>query len=275
MPIILLFLISFTFAESFEIRNLLERTFTRDNTYCQMGKRRIEIQIRGDSRYTETKDSGYGIHFLFYPVKEGALLPLNGDKLNTYRLFKGSGSLCSKSYGFLLDENTLAVLFLKENRPYKDKLSIQLFNLSNISPGAVVETNFLTDQAESVEDGFIFRTFSERNDMDMGTVTLFGEVFTYQDRDFRYWMKYNLKGFEILPKQSFLKSEWKDFFKDEKDFSTAAGWSKKEKAFKNQTLYVAVNHKLKKRCVLLADKRKKLTGSEEGWRCLMENRPYK
>lgn len=268
MPILLLLLTTFAFGESFEIRALREKTFTRDNTYCQMDKKRVEIQIRSDSSNTENKKDRYGEYIFFYPLTEGELLSVNEDKLHNYRFFSGENTLCSKSRGYLIDKDRLAVLFLKENRPFRDKLSFQVFDIKNARPMNVIDTDFTVDSAELFPDGFLFRTYAERVEQDMGHITINNSKFFFQDRDFSIWMKYTgAKGFEISPAESFQKFSWIKHFKDEKDFLAASGWDPVEKKFKNSVLYVAVNHKENKECVLLSPIKIKMTGNEN-WRCL-------
>ncbi len=80
------------------------------------------------------------------------------------------------------------------------------------------------------------------------------------------WIKYNSFGFELQPKVSYEKLAFKKYFKDENDFLTMTGWDAKAKKFSNNVLYVAVNHKSKKKCILMMDKKTKITGSEP-WRC--------
>jgi hypothetical protein len=269
--LILLTLLSTAFAQSPtpkpSARNLAEKTYTRDNTFCHMGKKRIEIQIRSFNKFTEPKEKGYGENFFYVPLKKEKLLELNKDQLNSYRFFKGIDSLCSKSLGFLIKPHTLAILFLKENRPDEDKLTLQLFDIKSALPGKIIETDYMVDAAEAYEDGFIFRTLQLRSGTTLGKLKIAGQDFIYQDRQFSYWMKYGPSGFEMKPGISFEKFQWKAYFKEEKDFLEATGWDESEKKFKNHYLYIAINHALKKECILLTPAKMVPTGSEPGWHC--------
>lgn len=263
---IFLFLFSFAWADV-SIRSLAETTYTRDNTYCQLGNKKVEIQIRSEASHTEPKEKNYGEYIFIYPRTKPKLLPINQDKLNTFRLFLGRNTLCTKSYGYALAKDKVAVLFLKENRPFMDKLAIQVVNPETLKGEEVIETDFRSDKTEKIEGGFLFRTYEERNGLEMGKVKLQDVEYTFQDRDFSYWMKYTLKGFEISGPVSYQYFQWKNYFKDEKDFFTASGWNDTEKKFSNSVLYVAVNHKIKKECILLSPTKLKISGSELGWRC--------
>lgn len=267
MYIFLLLLISSSFAQTVDVRSLREKTYTRDNTYCHMGKERIEIQIRSDVSQTEPNEKDYGEYIFYYIKKAPYLLALNVDKLSNYRFFPGRETVCTKSLGYMLDQNKLAVLFLKENRPFMDKLSIQMFDATAITPGEVVETEFTTDKTEGLPGGFMFRTYAERQALEMGSVKISDIEYFFQDRDFPFWIKYTNAGFEIQGAASFERSPWKNHFKDEQDFLTAAGWDAVNKKFINTVLYVAVNFKHKKQCVLLMPAKTKISGSET-WRCL-------
>lgn len=267
MYIFLLLLISQVYGESVDVRSLKEKTYTRDNSYCRMGKERVEIQIRSDAHHTEPNEKNYGEYILFYKKTRPSLLPLNLDKLNNYRFFPGRETACSKSLGYMLDKDKLAILFLKENRPFMDKLSLQLFDATAIAPGAVVDTEYMTDKTELVPGGFIFRTYAERQGLEMGSVKIQDIEYFFQDRDFPYWVKYTNAGFETEVTESFKHSPWKKHFKDEQDYLTASGWDASSKKFKNAVLYVAVNHQHKKECILLMPSKTKISGTEL-WRCL-------
>jgi hypothetical protein len=259
--------ISLAFAEAPEIRSLMETTYTRDNTYCQFGKQRVQIQIRGVASHTEPNEKNYGELMVIYPEDTPKVLPINQDKLHTYRLFNGKSALCSKSVGYTIGKDKVAVLFLKENRPFMDKLTFQIIDIKTLLPEAVVESDYGSDLTEIAPDGFYFRTQEERTLGAMGKLTIQDVPYTYQDRNFSYWVKYSAKGFEISAPLSFQNFQWKSHFKDENDFFEASGWDKTEMKFKNTFLSIAVNHSLKKECILLSAQIIKPDGSEPGWRC--------
>lgn len=260
-------LISLASATGMDTRSLRETTYTRDNTYCQIGNQKVEIQIRSEARHTEPKEKNYGEFIFFYPDELPKLLPLNKDKLSNYRFFEGPNTLCSKSLGYALDKEKVVILFLKENRPFMDKLSFQIINTKTFEGEDVIDTEFMSDKTEAASDGFLFRTYDHRHVLEMGKTKIKDVDHTFQDRDFPIWMKYSLKGFEVSGPVSYEKFQWKNYFKDQNDFYVTSGWDEKEKKFKNAILYVAVNHKLKKECILLSAAKVKISGEEAGWRC--------
>lgn len=261
-------LISAALAESIDLRNLKEKTYTRDNTYCKFGPKRVEFQIRSESKFSDRREKAYGEYVVFYPEEENMeLLKLNKDMLHTFRLFYGKSDLCSKTYGFKIGKDKTAILFLQENRPFKDKLIIQLLNSSGTVAQDTIHTQYISDQAEAYPDGFIFRIHSERLDIEMGKIKMKDIDYTYQDREFISWMSYTSEGFKHLPTQTYFKFSWKHLFKDEQDFLTSSGWTESSGTFANQKLFMAVNLKLKKECVLMLPEKMNITGTEPGWRC--------
>lgn len=248
-------------------KDLVEQSFARDNTFCQVGGNRIEFSVRGYSKFTEPKDKGFG-ELLFYRVKESFQHIDAAEAGSRYlRFFKSEKGLCSKAASYDVDGDTFALLLLKANRPYKDKLVIQLFDSKKLKPLKTINTDYMADKSMHAPGGFTFRTNSERLDIEMGSVMMNDQKFTFQDRDFQEWINFEKENFFINEKLTYQESPFKDFFKDEADFLTATGWSSADKKFNNRTIYVAVNHQLKKECVLVLPAPTKLKGNEEGWRC--------
>jgi len=101
----------------------------------------------------------------------------------------------------------------------------------------------------------------------MGKIKIQEIEYTYQDRDFPIWISYNKFGFSISPEKTFSEFPFNKLFKDQNDFLNEIQWNDKEKKIQNNILFVAVNHKLKKECILITGQGHKVTGSETGWRC--------
>lgn len=257
---------SLTFAAPNSI-DTIEKTFPRDNTFCQVGAAKVEFSIRGLNKYTEPKDRGYGEHVFYNHAQKERVLNVSQGFSGLFRFFPGESSLCSKFSSFDLDGETFALLLQKANRPHKDKLVIQLFDSKNIKPIKVISTDYLSDKALFAPGGFYFRTNGERLDIDMGTYTKSDKKFTYQDRDFQEWMLYDKEGFRISEKVTYQQSPFKDFFNDEPDFLKATGWSAEEKKFQNKIFYLSVNHQIKEKCIIVVSARQKFNGTEAGWRC--------
>ena len=148
-----------------------------------------------------------------------------------------------------------------------DKLAFQILNAKTFVAEDVVDTEYMTDMTEGTENGFLFRTYERREGLEMGKTHINNIEYIFQTRGFPIWMKYSSAGFEISGSASYQKFQWKDYFKSEKDFFDNSVWDGKEKKFKNSVLYIAVNHSLKKECILLTATKIQITGTESGWRC--------
>ncbi len=254
-------------APTVEARNLSEKTFTRDNAFCHFKNKTIEIQIRGDGRSIERKEAGYGQYIFHIDQEDYSLLPINSERLGRYKFFQGKKSLCSKPMAVKLDLNTVAVLFQKENDPFKDKLIIQLYDFNSATAKEVIESQYLTSEVELLANGFIFKSVAEKIDREVGKVTIAGHEYIYQDQDMNPWLSYTLKGFEIMPSLTYHKSQWKSFFKDESDFFMFTGWNNTSKQFNNPYVYTAINHQLKKECLLFYPTPQRKLDGTEFWRC--------
>jgi hypothetical protein len=264
---LLFFILSFAYADPQDLRNLFEKTYTRDNTFCELGKEKTQIQIRSIESKTELDQQKYGEYIFYSSELSHKLMPLNQDNLGNYRLFHGVGTICSKSLAFRLTKDLVAILFLRENSPHRDQLSIQLFNTKSFSPEKAIDTDYQVDKVISTKDGFAFGTRYDRMGIESGKIKM-GEIdYLYQDRDFGHWVQFTHAGARLSPAMSFEHFEFKSLFKDEKDFLLASGWDEKGNRFTKSILFVAVNHELKKECILLTETKMKLNGSEAGWRC--------
>lgn len=264
---ILAFILSLNLFAASESMNVFEQSFPRDNTFCSFKGKRVEILIRGMNKFTEPKERGYG-EYLFYRFspKKPRLMETNKYRTDSLKFFLGVSPICSKSHGYKIDDSTIAVLLKKENRPFKDKLVIQMFNAVTMEPKETLETNYLTEKAKKIEGGFAFSSFTEMMNPEIGKVQINNETFIFQEKDFPVWIGYTSKGFELLPDLTYDRSPWRKSFKEKKDFLEAAGWNEAEKKFTKQIVYLAINHKLKKKCLLLLEAKQKPVGNE-AWIC--------
>lgn len=251
---------------SMNTADLYESTWPRDNTFCQIGNKKIEFSIRGHAKYTEPKDRGYGELIFFELDDKHVMIPDADGRSGYFRFFKGENGLCSKAASYDIDGGTFALLLLKSNRPYKDKLVIQLFDTKKFKPLETFSTEYMADKTMFAPGGFTFRINSERMEIEMGVVTLEGKKFTYQDRDFQEWMNFEKRKFSINEKLTYQESPYKRFFKDEEDFLKTTGWSASDKKFSHRTLFLAVHHQSRRECLLVLPAPAKLTGAED-WRC--------
>jgi hypothetical protein len=247
--------------------DLFEKTWPRTNSFCNIKDKRVEILVRGGNNVTEVKEKGYG-EFVFFKINDKAeLFDFSKSHTGLYRLYERTdGSLCTTSQGFMIDKHKFAILLAEESRPHGDKLLIQFFDLKSMKPLKTIETNLLVDKAFPRSGGFIFKAMEERNEMEMGSVAIGKDKYTYQDRVFPLWMKYSSTGMEIDSSKTFAKLPWRKYFKNEAEFLKASGWDRVKKKFMNKVVYYAVTRPQTRRCLALLPQKKKLDGSET-WFC--------
>ena len=267
MLTLILFMTSLAFATSEEV-NLLEKSYGRDNTYCNVEGHRFEVLLRGYSRYTEVPERFTGEFALVTDSKNKKIkiLPIGQEMVGHFHLFKGEGSLCTKSFGFKTGKDEIAILFSKQNQPAIGRLLIQLFDYKKFEPKKFIEANYTADRAEASKTGFRFRTYLDQVSEEMGKVKIKNVEYIYQDRPFPFWMEYASEQFTVLPDLTFKRLPWRRFFKNEKEFLEIAGWSPAEKKFQTRIFYFAVSHATKKKCLLVVKERLKPNGSED-WHC--------
>ncbi|MES2526759.1 MAG: hypothetical protein V4598_06715 [Bdellovibrionota bacterium] len=247
-------------------QDIFEKSYPRDNSFCQMGSAKVEIMVRGAQLHIEPEDKMWG-EFVFSRISNGPVtkLPVTSES-GLYRLFQGNPSSCTKVVGSLLD-GKFAVLFQKNNRPHKNQVVIQYFDPKTSNALETIHTPYLADKAMVKSNGFLIRThLPNRSDIEMGKVLIKEKKYLFQDHRFPVWVSISKEGFSVDPATTFEDFTYKAFFKTIDEFKTLAGWNEAEKSFNNRTLYVAINHEAKSKCILLVKEKQKFTG-EEAWIC--------
>lgn len=247
-------------------QDTFEKTYPRDNTFCQIGNKRLEIMVRGFQSHTEPKERMWGENvFARSPKGKLSRIPVTMES-GLYRLFPGNPSACTKVVGTMVG-NRFAILFQKHNSPHKHRVVVQYIDPATLKPLDTVYTPYLSDKAQIKNSRVILRTHSPaRQEMEMGKVSIGGTTYLYQDHLLPLWISLNKDGFSPEPTETFENFTYKSFFKNSDDFKIQSGWDEKEKTFKKTKLYVAINHATKSKCILLIDSKKVLNG-EENWIC--------
>ncbi len=261
-----LFALIFSLAAFATDKDTFEKTYSRDNTFCQIGQKKIEIMVKGNQSHTEKEDLLWGEHVFSRigdaPAKK---VPVTSES-GLYRLFHGSPSLCTKVVGTMLD-GKFAILFQKDNRPHKNQLVIQYFDPKDFSALETLHTPFLADKAMVKNNAFLVRTHSKnRADIEMGKITIKEKKYLFQDHRFPVWVTIDKSGFSSDVLATYEDFTYKSFFRTIEEFKLNTGWLENEKSFTNTKLYVAINHEQKSKCVLLLKDKKALTG-DENWIC--------
>jgi hypothetical protein len=243
-----------------------EKTYPRNNAFCQIGKTKIEIMVRGNQSHIESEERLWGEH-VFTRIGEGPAtkLPVTSES-GLYRLFEGNPSSCTKVLGTMI-EGKFAILFQKNNRPHKSQLVVQYLNSQNYQALETLHTPFLADKAMVKNNSFLVRTHStSRREIEMGKITIKNKTYLYQDHRFPVWIIIDKNGFYTDLPATYENFTYKSFFKTIDEFKIHTNWNENEKSFTNTKLYVAINHEEKSKCLLLVKEKKSFTG-EENWIC--------
>lgn len=256
----------FSLAAAASDQDSFEKTYPRDNTFCMIGGKRVEIMIRGDQSHTEPKERMWGEH-VFARVGTGPVyrLPVT-ERSGLYRLFQGNPSSCTKAIA-TMNDGKFMIFFQKMNSPHKHQLVIQHLDPVTLKPATTVHTPYMADMARPAKSGYVVRTHSPaREEIEMGKVVIGGKRFMYQDHEFPVWVALDKQGFTTDHQATFENFSYRSFFRTNEDFKLHAGWLEKEKSFTKTKLYVAINHESKSKCILLVGSKTNLTG-EENWLC--------
>jgi hypothetical protein len=249
------------------VQDAFDKTYPRDNTFCQIGQKRIEIMIRGFQSHTEPKERMWGDN-VFARGPEGKIsrIPVTQEQSGIYRFFSGNPSSCTKGVGSMVGKR-FAMLFQKHNSPSKHKVVIQYLDPVTLEPLETVYTPYLSDKARVTKTGLVLRTFPPaRQEMQMGKVMIGGKKYLYQDHLLPLWVSLDKDGFTTEPAETFANFTYRGFFRNVDEFKHQSGWDESAKSFSRTKLYVAINHASKSRCILLIESKKNLTG-EENWIC--------
>lgn len=246
---LILLLSSTAWSQDFNTRILIDKTFARENTFCRTDDNRFEIEIRSFHQYTESKNDDYGESAFIVQKNKRSLLPINSLNLYRYRFLKGENSICNRAFSVTLANHRLGILFLRDNRPFKDKLSVLIYDQNSKKVVQVLDTEYSTDTATRLDSGFAFPHKKEELEIKMDHVDIEGTVYLYQERLLHYWIKFQDSQFEVDPELTFKHFKFRMFFQDSNHFLRESKWNAHKKEFDQGSFYIAVNHLKKKRCI--------------------------
>lgn len=261
--LLLILLSSRTWSEDFNTRILIDKTFTRENTICRIEDNRIEIEVRSFHQYSESKNDNYGESAFLVNQNKRSLLPINSLNLYRYRFMKGESEYCNRAFAVKLSTYHYGILFLRDNRPFKDKLSVLIYDQKSKEALQVLDTEYSTDTAIKLSSGFAFPYKKEDLEIKMNHIQIDGTVYLYQERQFHYWIKFQDNKFEIDPEITRENFKFQKYFKDQEQFLKEAGWNTQKKEFEQASFFIAVNHSKKKSCITF----QKDLSRPENWLC--------
>ena len=240
--IILLLLATSGMAARPDSQNLLEKTFSHDNSYCTHFGKRIEFEVRSLEKYTLPDDSEYGEHVFAKIGPKHYLMPVNQDNLGSYKLFKGHSDHCTKSLALPLNDQVMAIFFLKDNRPMVDTLSILYVDFKSMN-AKFRDTEFTTSTGLVSEGKLSFPHSPHKAALRMGKTQIKNKVYIYQEKELITWYKYDGKTFESDTKKTYDAFDLKHLFGTQEQYLIS---------MKNISSYfIAVNHQTRDRCIAL------------------------
>lgn len=262
--ILILSLFSFTLlsekllANDPDARTLREKTYVRDNTFCHLGEKKVEIEIRGFDQYTDRQDARYGNKVFSVRDKVYRLLPLAKDNIGRYRLLLGEDPHCSKSLALKRNAQELTVFFLKDNRPFPDLLTLLHYDFSGSARAE--ETEYPVKEA-LVEGGkLFFSSVSDKSVPDLKKVSIKGREYTVTFQELPVWYVYDGKSFRVDQLKTYQRFEQPHFFPTKEDFEAFFQWDTDAGMYRMHGLVAAVNVVLKEKCLA-----RNIT--DKDWRC--------
>ena len=241
-----------------DARTLREKTFVRDNTFCHLGEKKVEIEIRGFDQYTDPQDARYGDKVFSVRDKVYRLLPLAKDNIGRYRLLLGEDPHCSKSLSLKRNAQELTVFFLKDNRPFPDLLTLLHYDFSGSA--RTEETAYPMKEA-LVEGGkLFFSSVSGKSVPDLKKVRLKGQEYTVTFQELPVWYVYDGKNFRVDQMKTYHRFDQLHFFPTREDFEAFFQWDADAGKYRLHGHVAAVNAALREKCLAR-------TITDKDWRC--------
>lgn len=257
-------LIQFCYASAFETSILMDKTYVHDNSYCRIKNHVVEFEVRSFDKYTQPDDSEYGEHIFAIHGEKRFLLPLNADNLNRFKIFKGNNTFCSKALSLQTGPDSLAVFFLKDNRPLGNHLSVLFFDYKT-NTSKVLNTDFITNRGV-IQDGKLkFPSLLPYREAKMGKVKIDNLSYIYRDSELVQWIGFDGTQFQNDHDLTFEKFEWNKYF-SKSEFEAVSAWDSKTNQYNQKRYIVAINHLMKRRCIAFSAKAAADISPQE-WKC--------
>lgn len=213
-------------------------SFARQQASCKLGENTLDFMIRGKTFKVSPEEESLGSPYVFAKTQSKVQLVTKSGKVavedGQYKLWpdQSPDSLCTGTLGFMLGGNTLGVAWLDNRNPLVKNMTVVAIN---------------TDKNELIGS---FVSVGPVGNVELSSTGLYVEVGATEkaaeNTDFsalKVWKKVSLSKKHLVVEndleKTWAKSSWKDQFKTSDDFAKAAGWSEKNKKFKNGLVYTA------------------------------------
>ena len=253
------------FAESSRTQLLYEKTYAHANSYCRHNGKTLEFEIRSFDKYTELGDSEYGGSVFALDQGRPQLLPLNSNQLSRYRFFQGGSQHCSKSLSLPLNQDELAIFFLRDSRPLGDTLSVLIYNFKT-SQAVLRETDFRVGGGFISEGQLKFQLTQYDLNSVLGKMLIDGKKFIYQEKALLPWMTFDGTSFNVDNFYTFERSPIKRHFSNQHEFERHFGWDAKTRRYKLQKYLIGIGQEERRECIAVPY-RKKHDVSQHRWKC--------
>lgn len=252
----------------FSLFGYTQETFRRTNSFCNLENQKIEFSIKATTSNVEPQDKKWG-QWIFTEIKTNPKDPIILPDNFSFRMkfFPKKSPQCTNSFIKKIADQKFMQLLLKDNRPKKETLFIQIFDLKN-KTNLFIDTNMDIHDPEEHKDGVTFETNLHDDSFYMTKAQFEGQSFLIQSRSFIQRMLLKENSITVDEVLTFEKSPWKPAFKDLNDFLVKTGWDKEKKSFVKSWVNIAVSHKTKKRCILFSDTQVKPKTIDSNWQCI-------
>ena len=258
----------------------LDKTVPFRKTLCQMGDTKASFLLRFDKKINASENDYSGAPMVFLKSKKAHIIePLTKPYPGDFSFVPAKeNSTCIETQGFELNNNVMAILYSKDNRPFQELYQVAVWNTKT---DKIIDKRDLGAVTEyfKTENGFAFSTMIPRSDADEFKMTSSsGREMTAIDKDLgalqTATLDKNKLKIEYDPKLSYERSNWKKFFKNQEEYLNTAGWDSKKKNFKNIVVYKASYPDRKEKdtlesCIAFTEKRDREFDRSK-WKCLNE-----
>lgn len=116
-----------------------EKTYIKNRTECHFNGDKIFVDIRSKNLITDKADNEYGEVIEVRQGKNIYALKMTDKITSRYRFAKTQEAPCFKPLTDKVNERTLGVFIMKDNRPFADKLMMLYYNAEEKSLSLVSE----------------------------------------------------------------------------------------------------------------------------------------
>lgn len=201
-----------------------EKTYVRDRSECSYGNSKFNLEIRSPDLYALSSESEYGNSISIKQDGVSRPIIMNESDIGRYRILSIYNKICSKVMAFPVNQSEVAFLLLKDNRPFKDQLTILYYNVKT-KLTEVVSTKVSVKEAFLKEGKVFLRHSKDQAEQKFGTLVMDNEKFNFVEKHFEPWMSFDGKHFKTDPMMSYENFEYKHLL-DKKVFSEVAQLNK-------------------------------------------------